>query len=44
MRAFIKCLREDTEPPVTGEDGRLALLLALRAQQSFKEGRPVKVG
>jgi myo-inositol 2-dehydrogenase/D-chiro-inositol 1-dehydrogenase len=43
MRAFVKCLKEDTEPPVTGEDGRLALLLALRAQQSFKEGRPVRV-
>jgi len=44
MRAFVKCLKEGTEPPVTGEDGRMALLLALRAQQSFREGRPVRVG
>jgi len=44
MRAFVKCLDEGGEPPVSGEDGRMALLLALSAQRSFREGRPVKVG
>jgi len=44
MRAFVKCLDEGGEPPVSGEDGKMALLLALSAQRSFREGRPVKVG
>jgi len=43
MQAFVRCLQEDTEPPVTGEDGKMALVLALCAQRSFKEGRPVRV-
>jgi myo-inositol 2-dehydrogenase/D-chiro-inositol 1-dehydrogenase len=44
MRAFVKCLDEGGEPPVSGEDGKMALLLALSAQRSFREGRPIRVG
>ena len=44
MRAFVRCIQTDMEPPVTGEDGKKALVLALLAQRSFQEGRPLKVG
>jgi len=41
MRAFIDCIRDDSDPPVTGADGRAAVMLALAAMQSYREGRPV---
>ena len=41
MRAFIDCIRDDSDPPVTGADGRAAVVLALAAMQSYREGRPV---
>ncbi len=41
MRAFIDCIRDDSDPPVTGTDGRAAVMLALAAMQSYREGRPV---
>ena len=31
------------QPPVTGADGRQAVVLALAAQKSFRENRPVRV-
>jgi len=40
-RAFIDCLKHDTEPPVTAEDGRVSVEMVLRAYQSAKEGRRV---
>ncbi len=39
--AFIDSLREDKPVSVTGEDGRAALMLAIAAEQSLNEGRPV---
>lgn len=43
IRAFIDCLAAGTEPLVTFEDGRRALLLAEAALRSFRENRPVAV-
>ncbi|MBD3289037.1 inositol 2-dehydrogenase [candidate division KSB1 bacterium] len=43
MQAFIQSLLEDTEPPVTGEDGLKAVQMGLAANKSLKEGRPVKL-
>jgi myo-inositol 2-dehydrogenase/D-chiro-inositol 1-dehydrogenase len=43
MSAFVDCVLDGTSPPVTGEDGRAALVLGLAAQRSARENRPVKV-
>ncbi len=43
MSAFARCVLEDTEPPVTGSDGRAALVLSLAALDSLRRGRPVNV-
>jgi len=41
MAAFADCLLLDRGPPVTAEDGRAAVVLALAADRSYREGRPV---
>jgi myo-inositol 2-dehydrogenase/D-chiro-inositol 1-dehydrogenase len=41
---FIDCVANDREPEVTGGDGRAALALALLAQRSHWEGRPLPAG
>jgi myo-inositol 2-dehydrogenase/D-chiro-inositol 1-dehydrogenase len=43
MQAFIQCLKDETQPPVTGEDGLKAVQIGLAANKSLKEGRPVKL-
>jgi len=45
VREFIECVRDDTcsAPPVTGRDGRLAVVMAHAAIKSWKENRPVKL-
>lgn len=43
MKAFIDCLRDDADSPVSGEDGRVPVLMALAAARSYRENRPVKV-
>lgn len=40
-QAFIDCILNDTEPPVTGQDGRAAVELCQAALQSAHIGRPV---
>ncbi len=40
-QAFIDCIQNDTEPPVTGEDGKMALVLVNEALRSLLEKRPV---
>jgi myo-inositol 2-dehydrogenase/D-chiro-inositol 1-dehydrogenase len=40
-RAFVTSIREDTSPPVTGEDGRIPVVMAHAAKRSLAEGRPV---
>ena len=44
LRAFIECIQQDTEPPVTGVDGRVAVVMGYAAGKSYKENRPVKLG
>ncbi len=41
---FIDCVRQDREPEASGADGRAALALALLAQRSAREGRPLAAG
>jgi myo-inositol 2-dehydrogenase/D-chiro-inositol 1-dehydrogenase len=43
MKAFTECILEGSEPPVTGADGRAAVVLAMAARRSRREGRPVDV-
>ena len=44
MAHFIDCVAGDREPEVTGADGRAALALALLAERSQREGRPLPAG
>ena len=41
--AFERAVRTGEPPPVTGEDGRAALVLGLAARRSAQEERPVRV-
>jgi predicted dehydrogenase len=41
-RSFIDCLKYDTAPSVTAEDGRVSVEMVLGAYQSAKEGRRVQ--
>ena len=41
LRAFFTCIREDTPPLVTGEDGRVPVVMGFAALQSLRENRPV---
>ncbi len=40
---FVECVALDRQPEVSGEDGRAALVLALLAARSYREGRPLSV-
>lgn len=41
MKAFVQAVLNDTPAPVSGRDGRMATVMALAAQQSYRENRPV---
>lgn len=43
MRAFVESIQYDVAPPVTGVDGRIPVLMAMAAQKSYLEKRPVKL-
>ena len=43
MRAFIECIQQDREPPVTGLDGRIPVVMGYAAWKSYRENRPVKL-
>lgn len=43
LRSWLECVGADKQPEVTGSDGRAALVLALAALRSYREGRPVSV-
>jgi myo-inositol 2-dehydrogenase/D-chiro-inositol 1-dehydrogenase len=43
LKYFFRCLRENVEPKPNGEDGLQNVLIALAAQKSYKENRPVKI-
>ena len=41
LQAFFTCIREDTPPPVTGEDGKAPVVMGFAALKSIRENRPV---
>ena len=43
VNAFIRSIKENKSVPVTGEDGRKAVVLSMAAKKSWKENRPVRV-
>ena len=43
QKAFASAVINDTEPPVTGEDGLYPILIAAAAAKSLREGRPVRI-
>lgn len=43
IEAFTECLQRGVSPPVSGGDGRAALVLAIAAQRSYHEGRLVSL-
>ncbi len=43
MREFVQCLQQDTPPAVSGEEGRLPVVMGLAARKSWKENRPVNL-
>jgi myo-inositol 2-dehydrogenase / D-chiro-inositol 1-dehydrogenase len=43
MKAFVECVQKDTQPLVTGLDGRIPVLMGMAANKSLREHRPVKL-
>lgn len=43
MREFVDALLNNKTPSVTGIDGRIPVVMAMAAQKSYKENRPVKL-
>lgn len=43
LRAFIDAIINDTAVPVTGDDGRVPVVMAMAAKKSYEENRPVKL-
>ena len=43
VREFVECIKNDKPTPVTGRDGRMAVVLGHAAWKSCRENRPVKL-
>lgn len=43
IKDFIECIQQDKNPPVTGIDGRIPVVMGLAAWKSYRENRPVKL-
>ncbi len=43
LQMFVNAVLNDKEPPVGGADGRAAVVIAMAAQRSYKEKRPVEL-
>ena len=43
LRCFVDAVIQDKPTPVTGEDGRIPVVMGLAARKSYEEGRPVKL-
>ncbi|MGC8962996.1 MAG: inositol 2-dehydrogenase [Candidatus Bipolaricaulaceae bacterium] len=43
MRAFVEAVREGKEPPVTGLDGKIPVVIGYAAKRSLLERRPVRL-
>jgi myo-inositol 2-dehydrogenase/D-chiro-inositol 1-dehydrogenase len=44
LTSFVRSLQEGTAPPVSGQDGRAPVVIAMAALRSLKDNRPVRVG
>jgi len=44
LQSFVDCIVEDTEPPVSSQDGLATLAIAIAARQSIQTGTPVEIG
>ena len=42
-KAFVSAVLQDTPTPVNGEDGLKPVEIAIAAEKSLREGRPVKI-
>jgi len=43
LQDFLECLQNNREPSPNGEDGLRNVVLAVAAQKSYEENRPVKI-
>ncbi len=43
LQAFVDCIREDTEPPVSGYDSRATVAVGIAATRSMHEGRAIEL-
>jgi myo-inositol 2-dehydrogenase/D-chiro-inositol 1-dehydrogenase len=43
MKAFVEAVREEREPPVTGLDGKIPVVMGYAAKRSLTEHRPVRI-
>lgn len=43
LQAFVNCIVNDTPPPVSGLDGRVAVVMGYAAKMSLAEGRSVRL-
>jgi myo-inositol 2-dehydrogenase/D-chiro-inositol 1-dehydrogenase len=43
MQAFVDCVLDDTEPPVTGYDSRATVAVGIAATRAMHEAQPVEV-
>lgn len=43
MRQFVQAVHDDTQPAVTGIDGKIPVILGSAAQQSVQQHRPVEI-
>jgi myo-inositol 2-dehydrogenase/D-chiro-inositol 1-dehydrogenase len=43
MQEFVRSIRENISPPVTGIDGRIPVVIGMAAKKSYLEHRPVKL-
>ena len=43
LQSFIDAVKNDSTPPVTGDDGRAPVVIGLAAWKSLRENRPVKL-
>jgi len=43
LQAFVDCVRDDTDPPVSTEDARATVAVSLAATRSIRDGRPIEI-
>ena len=43
MMDFVECILGETDPPVTGRDGRIPVVMGYAARKSYEENRPVRL-